>query len=219
MKSTIQEGYELLTGSTTGYLLLKVPQDVLNEIKITVDEVQNNFSKSSKANHKLAGYIDKEYSITLRQTPTYYIQHAINQYCNFNQDYISSLTRMSSSPQLQINYQGDAWINFQKKHEYNPTHNHSGIFSYVIWYQIPFYKENEIKHGVSKGMSNDYVNRSGDFEFVFHNGEYVTFHSLNIDKSMEGYMALFPSSLQHQVHPFYTSDDYRITISGNILLQ
>ena len=27
---------------------------------------------------------------------------------------------------------------------------------------------------------------------------------------------MFPSYVQHEVFPFYTSDDYRITISGNV---
>ena len=37
----------------------------------------------------------------------------------------------------------------------------------------------------------------------------------NVDKSFEGKILMFPSYMQHQVFPFYTSDDYRITISGN----
>jgi hypothetical protein len=32
-------------------------------------------------------------------------------------------------------------------------------------------------------------------------------------------MAMFPSSLNHEVYPFYTSDDFRITIAGNIMLE
>ena len=39
---------------------------------------------------------------------------------------------------------------------------------------------------------------------------------LPIDKAWEGTMILFPSSLNHNVYPFYTSDDYRISISGNL---
>ena len=39
---------------------------------------------------------------------------------------------------------------------------------------------------------------------------------LDVDKSFEGQMVMFPSKLQHLVYPFYTSDDYRITVSGNI---
>jgi len=29
------------------------------------------------------------------------------------------------------------WVNFQRQHEFNPPHDHSGVFSFVIWMQIP----------------------------------------------------------------------------------
>ena len=39
-----------------------------------------------------------------------------------------------------------------------------------------------------------------------------------VDKSFEGQMLMFPAPLQHIVYPFYTSDESRITVSGNIKL-
>ena len=39
--------------------------------------------------------------------------------------------------------------------------------------------------------------------------------TLNVDKSFAGKILMFPSYILHEVFPFYTSDDYRITISGN----
>jgi hypothetical protein len=41
---------------------------------------------------------------------------------------------------------------------------------------------------------------------------------IEVDKSWEGTMIMFPSSLHHMVHPFYTSDEYRISISGNLIV-
>ena len=43
--------------------------------------------------------------------------------------------------------------------------------------------------------------------------------SLPIDKSWEWKMAFFPAKLNHTVNPFYTSDEYRISISGNVFLR
>ena len=34
----------------------------------------------------------------------------------------------------------------------------------------------------------------------------------------EGVMLFFPARLEHCVHPFYTSDEPRITIAGNVVL-
>ena len=31
-----------------------------------------------------------------------------------------------------------AWVNFQKKHEFSPAHNHNGLFSFVIWIVLYF---------------------------------------------------------------------------------
>lgn len=208
----IQEGYTHLAGNT-GYILLKIPQDILNEIKISVDGVQRDFTKATPYNQKLVGHIDKEYVIKLTHKATQYIKWTVEQHCKTNPNYINSITKHPV-----LNYIGEAWINFQEKYEYNPIHSHSGVFSYVIWYQIPFYKEDEIKYGAGKGKKPE-NNRNGEFEFIFHHGDNIINFPLHIDKSREGYMAIFPSSLNHVVYPFYTSDEYRITISGNIHLQ
>ena len=47
---------------------------------------------------------------------------------------------------------------------------------------------------------------------------YVESYPIVVDRSYEGVMLIFPAWLQHMVTPFYTSDDYRISISGNIKL-
>ena len=39
-----------------------------------------------------------------------------------------------------------------------------------------------------------------------------------MDPEVEGTMFIFPSSLTHQVYPFYNTDDERISISGNIAI-
>jgi hypothetical protein len=41
-------------------------------------------------------------------------------------------------------------------------------------------------------------------------------HDMCVDNTWEGKMALFPADLNHIVYPFYTSEDYRISISGNV---
>ena len=43
-------------------------------------------------------------------------------------------------------------------------------------------------------------------------------HRIPIDSTWEGHIIMFPANLQHCVYPFYTSDDTRISFSGNILL-
>ena len=207
-----------LINATNGFLFKKLPQDIYLEIREVVNKVQINFSNATPINNTLAGQIDKEYQTNLTAKSTQYIKSCVEEYNNVHPSYLSHLECQFKSPQLLFNYDGDCWINFQKKYEYNPLHHHTGIFSYVIWYQIPYYKEDEIKYGAGKGKRPE-NNKNGEFEFIYHNGECVINHPLGIDKKREGYISLFPSSLDHIVYPFYTSDDYRITISGNIYLK
>ena len=106
------------------------------------------------------------------------------------------------------------WINYQYKHEFNPVHHHGGQFSFVIWMKIPTNSTEQhnlefVKHSNSSCAS--------DFHFYHTNilGERMT-SPIDMNPDMEGWMLFFPAKLQHQVYPFYISDDVRVSISGNI---
>ena len=103
------------------------------------------------------------------------------------------------------------WVNFQKKYEFNPLHNHSGMFSFVIWMKIPYDIKKERELPWVKGTKNQHT--VGNFTFVSPDMEN---HIITMEKEIEGHMALFPSHLHHMVYPFYTSDEERVSISGNI---
>jgi hypothetical protein len=109
------------------------------------------------------------------------------------------------------------WINIQKKHEFNPLHDHFGLFSFNIFVQVPFSNEEEyINSPGFKGHSN----LAGCLQFVYNTplGGLRTFN-IAMDKKLNGCMLLFPSELWHQVYPFYTSDKNRITAAGNIYFE
>jgi hypothetical protein len=111
----------------------------------------------------------------------------------------------------------NTWVNFQKKHEFNPIHTHDGIFSFVIWHKVPFKKEDE--YARFPNMKEDQI-KAGHFAFIVSGqlGNIIQ-HDMCIDKTWEGKMAFFPANLNHIVYPFYTSDEYRISISGNVGFQ
>ena len=108
------------------------------------------------------------------------------------------------------------WINYQKKHEFNPLHSHTGVYSFVIWMKIPFDYEDQINLPNCKG-SNHPLNSGFVFEYLDILGN-MKYHSYGLSKGDEGNMLFFPSELHHQVYPFYNCDKTRISISGNILL-
>jgi len=107
------------------------------------------------------------------------------------------------------------WVNFQKKHEFNPPHDHSGVFSFVIWMQIPTSYAEQRKLPVCAESNAD--NHISNFAFSYTNtmGRVSTF-AYNMEKEAEGYMVMFPSQMLHQVFPFYENDGERISISGNV---
>ena len=115
------------------------------------------------------------------------------------------------------------WANYQYKYEFNPSHFHSDIYSFVIWLKIPYNHHTEVLDKRFTG-TKPFDRKAGCFEFTYphpNNGLYhssidIDSYTYRLDKSYEGTMLFFPSSLTHQVYPFYSTDEKRISLSGNI---
>lgn len=103
----------------------------------------------------------------------------------------------------------ELWVNFQQQYEVIPLHDHTGLFSFVIWMKIPYSWEDEAKLAGDRS----YTNQIGNFVFVDSN---LKEHVIQMSPEMEGQMIIFPSHLHHMVYPFYTTDKERTSISGNI---
>ena len=109
---------------------------------------------------------------------------------------------------------GPLWVNFQKKYEFNPLHDHTGLFSFVIWMKIPYDYENEKELPWVKGSNSEQT--VGNFTLVDRS---LSSHIFFMNKNIEGHCVFFPSNFYHMVYPFYTSDEERISISGNIYFE
>ncbi len=106
------------------------------------------------------------------------------------------------------------WVNIQRKGEFIPVHNNSGVYSFVIWVDVPFNIEDEAKASPNPTTEK---NRAGHFQFLYTDtlGKISTLN-FPVDRRWEGKICLFPAELHHQVYPFYSSNDVRVSISGNI---
>ena len=102
------------------------------------------------------------------------------------------------------------WINYQLPGEFVPLHQHSGVFSFVVWVSLP---DIEVKKNIPYNGMKGY---QGDFEFTYPD-ILGSLRSIRLaqDKSWEGKICVFPAGLHHQVYPHF-EDDIRITVSGNI---
>ena len=105
------------------------------------------------------------------------------------------------------------WVNYQYQNEFNPLHDHSGVYSFVIWLKIP---TNHAEQNVGN-ESNRKCKGSFSFQYTGILGDMRTYW-YNLSKEDEGTLLLFPSKLSHQVYPFYDCDEDRISVSGNIFL-
>jgi len=108
------------------------------------------------------------------------------------------------------------WVNFQKENEFNPLHNHAGVWAFVIWVNIPTDWREQHALPISANSNSP---KASDFEFQYTSifGA-ISYYSYLLNKKSEGGILLFPAKLNHTVHPFYNCEEERISISGNIRL-
>ena len=199
------------------YVETKISSSDLKELKNKSKdclEKQNNFKN---ANNTLAGNIEKEFFLneSFEEILFPYTSLLADEYdylnCKIHARQNQSNTKKQSSSWVSTG----SWINFQKKHEFNPLHNHTGDYSFVLWIQIPYDLKEELELENCKNSNSKY-NSLFSFSCLDLYGQFVE-NILPIDKTWEGTMILFPSNLKHQVYPFFTSDNYRISISGNLI--
>mgnify|MGYP003116735301 FL=1 len=190
------------------YVLTDVPKDILNILDTCINE------KGLKPiNDELAGNLKHEYSIPKgKAAVSPFLMRLIIEHQKKYPDFFKQAHSTLNYKHCEIEL-FNLWVNFQKKYEFNPMHVHDGLYSFVIWHKIP-YKIDEEK---ARLKMKEIDKRAGMFAFLF-TGLDGKIHSeaLPVDNSWEGKCALFPAKLNHLVYPFYTSDDYRISISGNL---
>jgi len=191
----------------------KVPQKLMDIIINQINKIKEDDKNVEKFNGKLAGHIKKEYSLEpVIPSINNYIMMLAKNYLQAND--ITDLTDILTGDLPLV--LSNIWVNFQNKYEFNPIHDHSGVLSFVIWVKIPYDLQDEF--GVFPNIKKK-DNSTSTFNFVFTDilGR-IRSENLPIDKSFEGIICLFPSKLNHLVHPFFTSDEERISVSGNLKL-
>lgn len=205
---------------TFGVVYNQFTQDDLKFLYHQVDIIRNDFDSATPANQDLLGHIDHEYFLPdecrqqLEKLVMPLVGAYLKEYPLYNR---AKLNLVYDDATIFLSH---AWVNFQKKYEYNPVHDHSGCFSFVLWLNIPYTREDEDAVSFTRKLHKDALTANGKFEF-FYNDALGGIYSqkIPIDPSYEGVILLFPSSMKHCVYPFYTSDDYRISVSGNFFLK
>jgi len=206
--------YNWKTFPNIGYLHTTFSKEMLTPILKEVEKIKLNFEDTNlkSASSYLAGNIEKEFHLVDSKEFVFDLMLPYTRGFQREFNYLTDVNVLTTPKKLVLE---NAWVNFQKKYEFNPLHNHSGLLSFVIWLNIPYNKEDEVLAGPGK-QSNSPLSGTFSFSYVDSIGKIKT-HNLFIDKSWEYTMIMFPSNFMHTVYPFYTSDDYRISVSGNFV--
>jgi len=188
----------------------KIPPEIYQALNKEIVDIYNDDSNTMKMNRTLAGQITREYQIT-KSLPL------LNPY----------LEEMGRAYQKEWNYYPkenpnnndlkveSVWVNMQKKLEVNPLHNHDGTLSFVAWLHVPFKLKDE--RNVENCKNSRTVELASTFQFVYNTAlGTIANCPMFVESGWEGRIVMFPAKLLHIVYPFQTSDDYRISIAGNL---
>ena len=199
---------------TLGFVISELSNKSKTYITKKTEELLEKSTEACPHNQWLAGNIEKEYQLLDLDNEFVEEVFSLAIVHSENFPYLKSLSYLKQNLTFQL---GSVWCNFQKKYEFNPMHDHDGVFSFVIWVKVPFDLAEEQKH--SPGYRSN-GNKAGIFDFFYtgFNGDILT-ESIPVDKTYEGKILLFPAKMKHCVYPFYSSDEYRISVSGNIFFQ
>jgi len=193
-----------------GAMFARLPTDLFTQLRAVAADARDGLVQLEPWNHNLVGHIRREYAIpdAIPMLEDYVLSIADAHDQTFA--YLRNLGMLSSHRNLRLR---PLWINLQAKHEYNPPHSHSGVYSFVIWLHIPYDLDAELER--FPGTRSD---EAAMFNLMTTNifGR-IECHHVPVDRSYEGVICLFPSQMMHYVNPFYTSDDLRISISGNLV--
>ena len=196
-----------------------VPQQA-GWIEVELDDDEIDFLWKSIENRGrdekpyLAGNIDSSYQIFDKDN--WFYNTTLQRLCV---DYESSFRNVGSNLPTENKhpyYLETLWVNYQRQTEFNPTHDHKGVYSFVIWMQIPTDYNEQKENPIAKNTNSDHISNFC-FDYRDITGEYQ-YYAYAMSKKMEGKMVFFPSKLTHTVYPFYNCSEDRISISGNICL-
>ena len=189
----------------------QIPSEIYQALNREIVDIHTNDKDVVRMNPSLAGQITKEYQITKsRQLLDPFLEKMGRAYqkewWGFNS------YKESDNNDLKVE---SVWVNMQKKLEVNPLHNHDGTLSFVAWLHVPFKLEDE--RNMPNCKNSRTVELASTFQFVYTTAlGKIANCPMFVESGWEGKICMFPSELLHIVYPFQTSDDYRISIAGNL---
>ena len=122
--------YEYNVDHTEGLVevIEKIPDDLFNKLKKIIK------NKSVKVNSALAGQIEEEYEIN--DAVPFFEKFLLEKIINNKKLMTDCNARYQILDKNLPIYLRRMWVNYQKKHEFNPVHKHDGIFTFILFIPI-----------------------------------------------------------------------------------
>ena len=193
----------------------KIDENILKELDVRIEETGGK--PEFDASGQLAGRIKKQTHLDKVISDT--TKNVILNHCkNFFEQTSGGQELPMSAMTLD-----SIWSNIQEAREYNPIHQHTGNFSFVI------YTRNDLEDlSVEKMQDNEYDNKIVDYdnqkplagmiELFYGEGNWMNWTSFtHVPK--RGDILIFPSWLRHTVYAHYETGKIRISVAGNVSLR
>jgi len=189
----------------------KVGENVLQELDARIEETGGK--PEFDASGQLAGRIKKQTHLDDVISDTVKVQ-ILNHCSTFYEK-----TAYQKIP-LESMVLDSIWSNIQEAREFNPVHQHTGNFSFVI------YTRNDLEDlSVEEMQDNEYDNKIVDYdnqkplagmiELFYGEGNWMNWTSFtHVPK--RGDILIFPSWLRHTVYAHYEAGKIRISVAGNV---
>ena len=187
-----------------------IPPNIYQALNKEIVDIHNDDKGIGKMNPSLAGQITKEYEITKsRELLDPFLEEMGRAY---QKEWNYYPKENPNDNDLKVE---SVWVNMQKKLEVNPLHNHDGTLSFVAWLHVPFKLEDE--RNMPNCKNSRTVELASTFQFVYTTAlGTIANCPMFVESGWEAKIIMFPAKLLHMVYPFQTSDDYRISIAGNL---
>tara|TARA_B100000123_G_scaffold8545_1_gene6420 strand:+ start:173 stop:790 length:618 start_codon:yes stop_codon:yes gene_type:complete len=198
------------TFPNVGIIESNLSEEQIDYLKECID------NKGSSCKNHLVGNIHNSYE--LYDKNNWFFDNVLGSNIDYYQKSFTNLGSMIPTTGFHNYVLSSWWVNYQKKHDFNPPHDHNGVYSFVIWINVPTDYREQHNISIARGINSGGAVAS-DFAFQYSNilGQPMSY-VYHMDKSVEGKMVFFPSSLRHCVYPFFECDETRVSIAGNISL-
>ena len=201
MNCQTQEQYQEIKLFNSGITKAQIFSDIFHETKRDIEVLINNNTN---------GVIENQYTYMLPSKILNFITAVTNDYVNrfeFASDFGNS--------QIEFKVSQVSKINVQKKYEFRSSdYNGDHSIEWILFMQIPYNSNDE--HRMSKVIETG-TDFTSKLEFVYNTYNFGTkSHCIELDKNIEGTLLMYPAYLKNTMYPFYTSDDYRVFLTGKI---